>query len=148
MFPLQITFRKSISKQIASKHPQLILNYLESRFSNLMASNFNRENSKVTFKNDFFNGQSRNHILAMVDGGSIETEQASGVITYRFSTVRTALLIFCLSVFAAFMVKSILPLILFNLVGGGLGLLITWLRLSWFTAKLNEEIEALEVKHT
>ena len=144
MFLLQITFRENIPKQIASKHPTLILNYLESRFDNLMASNFKRENDKVTFKNRFFNGQSRNHILAMIDGGSIKTERSSGTITYTFSTARTALLIFCFSVFASFMVKSILPVILFNLVGGGLGLLITWMRLSWFTTKLNEEIEALE----
>lgn len=143
IFPFQIILKSKVTNKVAAKHSDITLEYLQNRFTGLKASDFQKEQYKITFKNRLFNGQGRNHILAIIDKGSFEMSPFDNKIIYQFSTLRTFLFFLVFGVIFTVLSQEVLIALLFTNLAYGLNVLITFIRLKFFIDKLSRELESL-----
>jgi hypothetical protein len=136
IFPLTITFRRRIDT-IQQVRSEILIDAIQAELIRLKVDQIRTDGLRIYFKNSFFNGQGRGHLMAAVDKGYFELNKASGELIYVFSTMRSFLIGLAISLFM-YLISRNLSFLFFLIWMIGFGSVIDWIRHYFFMNRLKK----------
>lgn len=148
IFPFNIKKTIKLPLRANKDERKYIKAYVVDRFKKLKVDKFFHLDNEIKFKNSFNNGQGRNHLFAVIDGGSIKCTEQKVIIS--FSTVTTALITLAMAfAFAVLMtlISGSIAVLLALPIGYswlyGMNIFIFLIRIYFFKRRLKREIAEL-----
>lgn len=135
------TFKRRIDNLTQEKVNRL-LPFLDEELKNLKVDIRRIDGHKLFFKNNFFNGQGRNHLMAPVDSGEIFFDINTGKFCYKISVTRMFLILCVMCVFFILVLWNAPRFIPVSLVIWliGINMIIARIRHGIFASKLKKLI--------
>jgi hypothetical protein len=140
IFPLEIQHTIHLFHSESSERAEMITDLIVEEFKKLKIDEFERNLHVTRFKNHFFNDQGRNHIFAIIDGGSIECLPDKVVL--RFSTKRGTLIVLIMTSFMGLVAGPEIGLGAFMWLYG-MNIIIFYIRSSLLVNRLKDKIAIL-----
>jgi hypothetical protein len=106
MFPLTIKLERDLYFGEMDLHDH-ILKFISEKLIELELDEIKVDGNRVKFKNRFFNGQRRWHLMATIDSGYFDYNNIRKTLVYEFSTTRAFLVVLVMSVFFGIISGSI-----------------------------------------
>src|SRR5690606_28313777 len=103
LFPLNIKYNRKLNKLSESSQ---IFDLIEKELIRLKIDKIQRAELKINFKNSFFNGQGRWHLMAPIDKGYLKLDEKSNNLEYSFSVIRTFYISLAFSLFFGLISQS------------------------------------------
>ncbi len=144
MFPLNIKYRRELNSN--SKSSQ-IFDLIEKELTRLKIDKIQRSELKIDFKNSFFNGQGRWHLMAPVDKGYLKLDRELRKLEYSFSVIRTFYISLAFSLIFGLISQSYRFGIIIFLWFFGMNLIITLIRQNVFMNKLKNKLTEKNTTH-
>lgn len=143
MFPFTITQERTLGK-INNLESTILIEALKKELIRLKIDRFEYNDVEIDFKNPFFNGQGRNHLMSPVDKGSFKIDKHSDRFIYSYSLLRMFYITTGMSVFVGLMSRNVSIFLLFFLVLFGVNWFITLIRHMLFMNRLKKIFLKLE----
>lgn len=144
MFPLNIKYNRKLNTK--SEISQ-IFDLIENELIRLKIDKIQRSEFKINFKNSFFNGQGRWHLMAPIDKGYLKLDGKSNNLEYSFSVIRTFYISLAFSLFFGLISQSYKFGIIIFLWFFGMNLIITLIRQNVFINKLKNKLSEKNTTH-
>lgn len=133
MFPLNIKYKRKLN--IDSENNQII-DIIEKELVRLKIDKIERSEFKINFKNSFFNGQGRWHLMAPVDKGYLKLDSSLKKLEYSFSVIRMFYITLTMSLIFGLISQSYWIGTIFFLWLFGMNWIITLIRQNLYMNKL------------
>ena len=98
MFPLTIKLERDLYFGEKDLHDN-ILKFISDKLIELELDEIRVDGNRVKFKNRFFNGQRKWHLMAPIDNGYFDYDSIRQTLVYEFSTTRAFLFVLAISIF-------------------------------------------------
>ncbi|MBU3027903.1 hypothetical protein [Zobellia galactanivorans] len=144
MFPLNIKYNRKLNKLSESNQ---ILDLIEKELIRLKIDKIQRSELKINFKNSFFNGQGRWHLMAPIDKGYLKLDGKSNNLEYSFSVIRTFYISLAFSLLFGLISQSYKFGIIIFLWFFGMNWIITLIRQNLFMNRLKSKIIERNTTH-
>ncbi len=144
MFPLNIKYNRKLN---TNSEISQIFDLIENELIRLKIDKIQRSEFKINFKNSFFNGQGRWHLMAPIDKGCLKLDGKSNNLEYSFSVIRTFYISLAFSLFFGLISKSYKFGIIIFLWFFGMNLIITLIRQYIFINKLKSKLTEKNTTH-
>jgi len=143
IFPLSIKYSTKINSTSTDDDSVIILQYITDQFRKLGIKDFNQHNNIVIFNISFSDGltMSKNHIFGSINSGYFSFDKRKKIIQYEFDTVHMAMIVLTMSIFIAITSQELFTTFIAFSFLYGVNILISTIRLYFFTRKLKKEIE-------
>lgn len=133
MFPFNIKYHRKLN---ANFEKEKIFDEIEKELIRLKIDKIRRSDLEINFKNSFFNGQGRWHLMAPIDKGYLKLNRTSRKLEYSFSIIRMFYITFGMSLFFGLISQSYWIGIIFFLWLFGMNWIITLIRQNSYMNKL------------
>ncbi|NGX85401.1 hypothetical protein [Aequorivita sp. KMM 9714] len=144
MFPLNIKYKRVLNSKSDSRE---IFDKIEKELTRLKIDKIHRSDLKIEFKNSFFNGQGRWHLMAPIDKGYLKLDGNLKKIEYSFSVVRMFYITSVMALFFGLISQSYWIGIIFFSWLFGMNWIITLIRQNQFANKLKRMLNNKNTTH-
>ncbi|MCL5247746.1 hypothetical protein M4I21_18175 [Cellulophaga sp. 20_2_10] len=144
MFPLIIKYKRELTENIES---QQVFDVIEKELIRLGVDKFKHSDLEIKFKNSFFNGQGRWHLMAPVDKGYFKLDRKLWKLEYSFSVIRTFYISLAFSFFFGLISQSYKFGIIIFLWFFGMNWIITLIRQNVFMNKMKRKLIKKNTTH-
>lgn len=133
--PLNIKYKRKLN---TDSEINQIIDIIENELVRLKIDKIERSDFKINFKNSFFNGQGRWHLMAPIDKGYLKLDSNFNNLEYSFSVIRMFCISLIVSLFFGLIAQSYWIATIFFLWFFGMNWIITLIRQNLFIDKLQK----------